>query len=370
MRCHNYSLLIDRQISLAQQGKLAFQPIRECANVSKKINNATKMLKNFQSDFSTLAGLEIGLRWPPWKGFLCAVGLLLAGHTAAAPAPSFRVGTYNLNNYIDIATASRPAKSPESKAKIHQGIQQLQADVLALQEMGSENAFAELRQSLDAIGCTYPHSEWVAGHDTNIHVAVLSRFPIIARRPHTNENFLLYGRRFQVSRGFAEIEVRVATNYVFTLMTAHLKSRLASAQADESELREQEALLLREKIEALLKQNPNANLVVLGDFNDTKDSPALRTIRGRGKFALVDTRPAERNGDDVRSSNPRFDPLNITWTHYYGKEDTYSRIDYILLSPGMAREWKPEETYVLTSPNWGLASDHRPIVAGFWSENR
>ena len=40
---------------------------------------------------------------------------------------------------------------------------------------------------LDADGLSYPHWEWVSGADTNIHVAVLSRFPILARRPHTND---------------------------------------------------------------------------------------------------------------------------------------------------------------------------------------
>ena len=62
--------------------------------------------------------------------------------------------------------------------------------------------------------------------------------------------------------------------------------------------------------------------------------------------------------------------MTVTWTHYFGQEDTYSRIDYIFLSSGMAREWNATETYVLAAPNWGLASDHRPIVAAFWAENR
>ncbi len=52
-----------------------------------------------------------------------------------------------------------------------------------------------------------------------------------------------------------------------------------------------------------------------------------------------------------------------------GKEDTYSRIDYILISPGMAREWVTNETYVLTLPNWGVGSDHRPILATFEAED-
>ena len=31
----------------------------------------------------------------------------------------------------------------------------------------------------------------------------------------------------------------------------------------------------------------------------------------------------------------------------------------------MAREWVQNETYLLALPDWGIASDHRPIVATF-----
>ena len=104
---------------------------------------------------------------------------------------------------------------------------------------------------------------------------------------------------------------------------------------------------------------------MLGDFNDTKDTKPIRALRGRGRSALVDTRPAERNGDNLKPERAGHDPRNVTWTYYYGVEDSYSRVDYILISPGLAKEWVPEETYVLSIPNWGLASDHRPIVATF-----
>jgi endonuclease/exonuclease/phosphatase family metal-dependent hydrolase len=297
-------------------------------------------------------------------------GLSLSALPAFARSETFRVATYNLESYLDSPTKSRPAKSGASKAKVRESIRALRPDVLALQEIGSTNALLELRDSLQADGLALPYWEHVSGFDTNIHVAVLSRFPITARRPRTNDNFLLSGRRFRVSRGFGEVDIQVNTNYSFTLLTAHLKSKLVVAAADESELRLEEARLLRERIDALLGANPNLNLLVLGDFNDTKDSASTKAVVGRGKLKLIDTRPAERNGDTADSTTASGVPRNIAWTHYYAKDDTYRRIDFLLLSAAMAREWLTNETCVLAIPDWGLASDHRPLVATFVAEDR
>ncbi|MBI2946161.1 MAG: endonuclease/exonuclease/phosphatase family protein [Verrucomicrobia bacterium] len=298
-----------------------------------------------------------------------AWAVLLASAALLRGAEIFHVATYNVENYVD-AAGSRPPKPAAAKAAIRESIRALRPDVLALQEIGSTNALLELRAALKAEGLDFPHWEHVAGFDTNIYVAVLSRFPIVARRPHSRESFLLHGRRFRVSRGFAEVDIQAAPKYSFTLIAAHLKSRRPIAEADEAEMREQEALILRGIIDARLRVNPDANLVVLGDLNDVKDSRSTRIIIGRGRGALTDTRPAERNGDNQPSAVPGYGPRNITWTHFYGKEDTYSRIDYILLSRGMAREWNTNGTFVLMLPNWGVASDHRPIVASFFAEER
>lgn len=294
---------------------------------------------------------------------LLAAVLLLAVNLYAG---TVRIATYNVANYLDQTTESRKeVKSAAAKAKIREAIRALNPDVLALEEMGTTNALLELRDSLKTEGCDFPYWEHVRGWDTNIHVAILSKLPIVARHPHTNENFLLQGRRFQVSRGFAEVEIQAATNFNFTVLAAHLKSRRPSPEADEAEMRLNEARILRGIVDARLKADPEAKLVVLGDFNDTKDSPSTKELIGRGALKLTDTRPAERNGDNARPEKPWFNPANITWTHFYGKEDSYTRIDYILLSPALARHWLPNETYIATVPNWGVGSDHRPITAAF-----
>jgi endonuclease/exonuclease/phosphatase family metal-dependent hydrolase len=291
-----------------------------------------------------------------------------------APLPSFaaetfRVATYNLQNYLDAVVGTRPVKSDSAKAKIRESIRATRADVVALQEMGGTNALLELRDNLKRDGCEFPFWEHVSAWDTNIHVAVLSKFPIIARRPHTNDSFVLFSKRHYVKRGFAEVDVRVNDRYTFTLLTAHLKSKLTVFDADEEELREEEAVLLREHVDEILNTRPNANVILAGDLNDVRDAKAVRTVIGR-KHALIDTRPAEQNGDDQPNNNPRYPPPTITWTHYYGKEDSYRRIDYILLSRGMAREWVSNESFIVKLPNWGIGSDHRPIVATFIAEER
>ncbi len=294
----------------------------------------------------------------------------LACSPALLAADTIRVATYNLENYLEQAVGTRPAKSAVAKAKIREGIRALKPDVLALQEVGGVPALLELRASLKAEGWDFPYWQLTTGFDTNIFVAVLSKLPFTATHPHTNLNYLLAGRRMQVSRGFAEVEFKVNDRYAFTLITAHLKSRRPVATADEGDMRLEEARLLRELIDTRLAANPKANLVVLGDFNDVYDSPAAKEVIGRGANKLVDTRPAERNGDSLPNDNPRYNPRNITWTHFYGKEDSYSRIDYILVSPGMARELVPAETYVLALPNWGAGSDHRPLVATFTAQDQ
>jgi endonuclease/exonuclease/phosphatase family metal-dependent hydrolase len=290
--------------------------------------------------------------------------LLLA---LVARAETFRVAAYNVENYLDKPTESRKnIKSDAAKAKVCETILAMKPDVIAFEEMGALSALLELRDALKKDGLDLPHYEHVPGFDTNIHVCVLSKFPIVGRRSHTNANFLLNGRRFQVSRGFTEVDIKVNDKYQFTLLGAHLKSRRQIADADEAELRLEEAKILRGIVDKHLATNPDVNLVVLGDFNDTYNTKGVKEIVGTGKNRLVDTRPAEQNGDNLPNpANPRYFPRNESWTHYYGVEDSYSRIDYIMLSPGMAREWVKAQSYIPVIPNWGQASDHRPVLATF-----
>lgn len=296
-----------------------------------------------------------------------AMVLLLAlSQFSIAGEQTFRVATYNLESYLDQPSGRRKAKSSEAKAKVCENVLTIKPDVIALEEMGTTNALLELQDSLRKGGLDLPFWEHVSAHDTNIHVAVLSKFPFVTRKPHTNDAFLIGKHRYFVSRGFAELEVEVNAKYRFTLIAAHLKSRLVIGSANEAEERLQEATLLRDLIDSRLSADPELNLIVLGDFNDIPDSAPLKTILGNGRNPLFDLRPAERPHPPHIPSGEHA----VTWTYHFAKDDVFSRIDYILVSRGMSREWLNEDTYVFSGTDWGTASDHRPIVADFIAEDR
>lgn len=273
-------------------------------------------------------------------------------------AGTLTVATYNLEFYVDRPTLSSEPKSESGRAIIRESIRAMNADVIALQEIGTTNALLELRAALNKEGLDFHHWQQVSAWDTNLHVAFLSKHPFTAVRHHTKESYLHRGRRYHVLRGFGEVEIEFEKRRI-TIMTAHLKSKRQSPEANQEELRFEEATLLREKIDQHLAAN--RHLIVLGDFNDGVGTRVYSTLIGKGRNRLFDTQPHEKNGDSMPNPDPRYEPRRIRWTHYYAKEELYSRIDMILLSPSLRPFYRPEQSYVLALKDWGAASDHRPV---------
>ena len=288
------------------------------------------------------------------------------GHAQTA----IRVASYNIENYILSPIQNRPLKTKLAQAKVVESILTAKPDVLALQEVGTAKALAKLQSDLKAKGLNLPYVEHLQSFDPAIHVAYLSRFPFKKITKHDNESYLLNGRRLHVGRGFAEVKISVR-GYDFSLINAHLKSKRRVPEADQAEMRLQEAYRLRRIVDARLKTAPDINLVVLGDFNDYYNSKPVKAIVGRGNSRLIDSRPSERNGDSGPNLiNKKWFPRDVSWTHFYGVEDVYSRIDYIMLSPGMARELDRANSWIPVIANWGHGSDHRPVVISVFAKDR
>ena len=132
-------------------------------------------------------------------------------------------------------------------------------------------------------------------------------------------------------------------------MGAHLKSKLA-VPSGEALLRRNEARLLRQHIDGVLTKDPNENLLVYGDLNDTKDQPAIQEILG------------PRQGPNRLKEIPLADAQGDRWTYYRRLSDTYDRIDYILADQALLPQIDQSHSYLYRSADWYSASDHRPVV--------
>ncbi len=286
----------------------------------------------------------------------------------AVCAETFTVATFNVENYFLTPQGTRRAKPEVSRVKVVESIAQISPDVIALQEMGRPAALEDLRKRLGVKGLKYPHHAWVEQDGSPIHLAVLSKFPLKAKA-HTDVTYLLNRQRLTVGRGFGGVQVRVNANYTFTLLNAHLKSKRPVPHASEAEIRLAEARELRKIVAARL--GTDENILIVGDLNDTPDTDTIKELIGRRAPKLVDLRPFERNGDQApHPANPKFVPRRVTWTSFYWKEDSFSRFDYILASGAMLKELDRAGTFVHASADWGVASDHRPVVARFVAEDR
>ena len=103
---------------------------------------------------------------PRWEAALI-LSLAFLLPCGVSRAEIFRIATYNVENYLDRPTESRPhIKSAAARAKVRESLSAIRPDVLALQEIGGAGVLLELQNSLKAEGLVLPYSELVYGYDT------------------------------------------------------------------------------------------------------------------------------------------------------------------------------------------------------------
>ncbi|MEP6671742.1 MAG: endonuclease/exonuclease/phosphatase family protein [Chthoniobacter sp.] len=302
------------------------------------------------------------MRLPRFFALLLAFRLPLGALMAANP-PAVVIATYNVENYLGeeavaAETGGRRSRPKAEKAidAVVQVIKDINPDILGVCEMGEPERFEDFKRRLAGAGLGYRDFEYVQALDSERHLALVSRFPIVARQSLTNVSFELAGRPEKVRRGFLDVTVQIASGYQLRVVGAHLKSKLPTPEG-EALVRRNEALLLRKHLDEILAADPAVRLVCLGDFNDLKNEPSYHEITGaRGKTYMT--------------ALPARDELGDTWTEYWKAADLYSRIDYIFVSPALHREVAPGSPRVYRSAYWNDASDHRPVYATIIPSNR
>lgn len=270
---------------------------------------------------------------------------------------TFVIGAFNVENWNSIERHGKPniPKPAAEKEAVVQVISSARPDVLGLEEMGNTNDLAELRAALAAKGVDYPHWEHVQAADPDRHVCLLSRFPITARHSRTDYTYPLNGQPTPIGRGILDVLVQVNDRYSFRALVLHLKSKRSSEHGDQAAMRLAEAQLVRNHITGLLQQNPQQNLIAMGDFNDTPETPPIQAVIGTPPFVLFPLPCTTSRGH--------------SGTHYWARSNEWSRIDYLLASPGMSNEFVTGSAHIYEGPLAGKASDHRMVYAGFYDHD-
>lgn len=302
------------------------------------------------------------------------------GLTEAMPRieGTVRIGSYNMLNFFDQVDdpslqgdyddfGDNPGPTSVARCEeLAKVIRELDADVLALQEVESQEALTWFtNEYLPDMGYKFVVSEEV-GYYRGIEQSVLSRFPITKVRTWPDADLTKIKR---IGGGWSEIPsntseiafqrsplcVTVTTpeGYELTLFSIHQKA------GRDSWRRELEALQIMEYVKSMTKANPNRNIAIIGDFNA---QPWDRSVRVYLRNSMTDAL-------SHRSLNLQWDDTSpLRKTHTSGRV-----IDFILLNAAAVDELVVDSGFVLGSSHpeydWkndaipsGYASDHCAIA--------
>ncbi|MDI1335094.1 MAG: endonuclease/exonuclease/phosphatase family protein [Lacunisphaera sp.] len=281
------------------------------------------------------------------------VGFLFFSSVVAVHA--LTVAAYNVENYtiadrmVDGFYRAAYPKPEKEKAALRSVITGLAPDILAVEEMGPPAFLDDFRQELKQAGQDFPFTALLEAVDQDRHVAVLSKIPFKEVKRHAAVPITYFGRKENVKRGVLEVVFATAEGD-FSVFVVHLKSKYTERK-DDPESALQRALEAEAVRDLVLSRHPDpakAKFIICGDWNDTRGTRPVKAMQKRGDTEI---------GEILHAADSRGE----TWTHHYRKEDSYSRIDYLLVSPALKPFVAGGQATIGDGPGVADASDHRPV---------
>lgn len=282
-----------------------------------------------------------------------------------------RVASYNVKNLFmerDIPEGSR--NRPKSEASLNalaETIERTDPDVLAFQELASQETLEKDLLGLRNLAEKYPHIAWTKGNDERgIRVGIISKYPITSVVNHADTKFPLADGSGEMKFSRDLLRVDIDTDNVpgadLTVYTTHFKSRRPAdpGQVNSDLRRLSEGQATRRIVEAEMKEFPTRMFVVTGDMNDGADDPPVQAIlngpEGAEKWvdSLDHLEGAARNTWPANPTHTRFPPVQFDHIIYPSRFD------------GQVTRHAPVryEQSIDSDTRWvsSTASDHLPIM--------
>jgi len=288
--------------------------------------------------------------------------LLFGKATAQESAPAeIRFLSYNLKNYLTMerwkkgGVKTKRVKPEEEKKVLIEIIASSKPHILGVSEIGTKEDLADLQSRLKEAGIDLPHSHHAGGADQTRKLGLLSAFPFKKTNSQDALAYQLGGKERLIRRGILDVTIDLPfgpTHFI----GVHFKSKREIEEADQELIRLNEAILTRKHADTILENAPGSHLVVYGDFNDTRRTPALKKLKAhyRAKNYLEDLQIRDSRGD--------------LWTHFWNYQHSYSRFDYVLVSRSLKPQVNFDKSTILDPKNWFKASDHRAVLTTFNAE--
>ncbi|MFL5834318.1 MAG: endonuclease/exonuclease/phosphatase family protein [Solirubrobacterales bacterium] len=257
----------------------------------------------------------------------------------------------------------------EDKRITGEAVKELDADVIAMQEVEGVDTLKHFRTEFLGGFRSYEYVDGIDGNDPRlIDVMVLSKLPIVHVRSYQHLRDPGVKGKELFSRDCLEVLIEVAPGETLTLFVNHLKSMIRTREETRPK-RERQAAGVKQIVEERFGADAGKEkFVILGDFNDylEKDDQGESGIAELVEWEQVENVVTRRPADD-------------RWTHCYAGGNDYKQLDYMLLSKSLAeanpgqpeimRKGMPTRATRYDGPRFdGIgkdkpkASDHCPVV--------
>lgn len=190
--------------------------------------------------------------------------LLISLFILAFGGDTLKIATYNVENLFDLKKSGHEYKEyvpyNESgwddrnyKAKLKnlsQVIRDINADIIALEEIESKQAFDDLKFQLKRDGLYYQYAKIADAKNTTIKVAVLSKIPFI----YAKELVVGYSQSF---RNILEVKFKINNEDLYIFVN-HWKSKTGP---------ESQRISYAKALKKRVQELGDKNIIALGDFN-------------------------------------------------------------------------------------------------------
>jgi endonuclease/exonuclease/phosphatase family metal-dependent hydrolase len=282
---------------------------------------------------------------------------------------TFKVISWNVEHFLDehddpYIQHEREDESAQSmgnrRAYLAEALKMANADIVVLQEFESAKLLRNIAEN-ELADMGYEFFADAPSHGWYMNVVMMSRFPLGVMYSYGNANTAVLNyvdedgntetQRNLNTRAWS-IDVFPSEDYSFLMSSVHLKAGRGERNIG---MRLGQIKFLKTQFERFLWEDPNRNILIVGDFNALPDTLELNTLLA-GK----------------NEGNRFVDPLGPDdFTHT--AIEPLRRLDYVLVNENMLPELvqgSVKPVYYFKPEKQDELADHLPVVAEFYLNER